>query len=194
MTSRRFLTIVFAAAVVIGTACSSDTSPEPLATLPTVPADQVTVAPTFVDPTVAPVRSNASPLVLDAVVFEGAPVVVLRNAGDEPYALAGHFLCNRPAYMALPDVTIEPGDVIEIDAADLALDPTNGEVGVYTSSSYDDPSAMLRYVQWGEAEHGRTATAVAAGLWPSGEAIGNGGASLFATSDDAISVSGWAVG
>ncbi len=194
MISRRFATAFLSVAILLGASCSSDGSAEPAATLPTVPADQVTVAPTFVDPTVAPVRSDASPLVLDAVVFEGAPMVVLRNAGDEPYDISGHFLCNRPSYMALPDAIIEPGDVLEVDATELALDPANGEVGLYTTSSYDDPDAMLRYVQWGEAEHGRTETAVAAGLWPSGEAIGNGGASLFATSDDPTSAAGWSVG
>ena len=77
------------------------------------------------------------------------------------------------------------------------LDPVSGELGLYAEGDFGNPDAIVAYVEWGKAGHGRTATAVQAGVWPSGGFVPTSdttaliGVSEFpATGPDAWSASG----
>jgi len=113
--------------------------------------------------------------------------VLIENAGSAPASLAGHFLCQRPGYFALPDVEIEPGAVFWVavgDGASLQDTPSvaaggtlggfsqaSGEMGLYDSNSFGDSSSILSYVEWGSAGHGRSSVAIEAGIWVDGEFV-----------------------
>jgi len=121
-----------------------------------------------------------------AVHFGDAPMVIIENVGDETGSLAGHWLCQRPTYGELAAVEVAPGasvavpvgggaitpppgvEVIEISSKIGSFDPTSGEVGLYSSSSFGSADAIVAYVEWGHSGHGRSGTAVAAGIWPEG--------------------------
>ena len=113
----------------------------------------------------------------------------MRNIGSAAASLGGFAVCQRPSYTTLPDVSIEPGEVIWLvtgDPANLSFDPgtapvekvatgtfreSSGEIGLYSSASFGSTDAIVSYVEWGSPGHGRTDTAVGAGIWPDGGAV-----------------------
>ena len=121
-----------------------------------------------------------------SVTFGAGPMVVIYNIGDEGGSLAGHWLCQRPSYAALPEVTLEPGEGIAISlggnvflpppgiqAADDVLNvggfsATSGELALYSSNAFGSSDAIVSYVEWGGADHGRSSVAVGAGIWEAG--------------------------
>lgn len=125
-------------------------------------------------------------------------MIVITNVGDVTGNLAGHFLCQRPAYFAIPDVEVPPGqfvaistggtvfqpppDAITIDqvATIGTLRPGDGEVGLYDSGNFGASTDILSYVEWGSSGHGRSSVAVKAGIWSDG---------FVQTADDSVSIS-----
>ncbi len=181
----RRATVVLAPLLLIAAACGG--SDEPQATTSTPPA--TTAPPETAPPDTAP---QTGTLVIAEIDFTGDRIV-LRNPGDAPYDLTGHWLCNRPTYAPVPDGVVEPGGTIEIAASLAGLSSGGGELGVYTSSDFGDPDAMVRYVAWGAAGRGRQDTAVAAGLWGSEDFVANGGAAMVSTGDDPVGSADWSV-
>lgn len=143
--------------------------------------------------TTAAVAVGGHPLVIASVDFEGG-VIVIRNDGDEPYDLTGHYLCNRPNYSQVPAETIASGGTIEVSAASLGVTSGNGELGVYTSNSFGSADAIVRYVQWGSDSHGRTSVAVSAGVWAAGDWVDNGGVAIQSSGNDPVSAADWSSG
>ena len=112
--------------------------------------------------------------------------VVIQNVGGDAGSIGGLWLCQRPSYYEFPDIVLQPGEsaavsvggdifvpppdsvVIEGIAAIGPFDPASGEVGLYSERAFDSSSAILSYVEWGNSGHGRSATAVSAGIWPDG--------------------------
>jgi hypothetical protein len=191
---RRAIPLVLALTL-FATACSSGSSDDSVVeTSTTVPSSTSSVTPTSVvsDTTTSVVSggSEASPLVIVAVDFETG-VILIRNDGDEDYDLAGHWICNRPTYSELPAEVLAPGTIIEIDTAAIGLDADSGEIALYTSRDFGSADDILRYVQWGTDSHGRTAVAVAGGVWQDGDFVDNQGANIESTGSGPISASDW---
>lgn len=100
---------------------------------------------------------------------------------DSEYSLEGHFVCNFPTYSSIGDLgSVAPGESFTVELAVLGAASGTGEIGVYTSSSFGSSDAMVAYVEWGSAGHGRTDVAVGAGLWSAGDFVDNGNASFRA--------------
>jgi hypothetical protein len=118
--------------------------------------------------------------------------VSLTNFTDVPVTLDGLYLCQSSECFQLPDVAVEGGDTVRVAAGDGAgvdnvvatnatfgeLNPSDGEIALFTSQNLDDPEAIIEYVQWGSTPHGHTAVAVEAGIWP---ATGFGPSADYAT-------------
>ena len=68
-------------------------------------------------------------------------------------------------HIAHGSVLIERGPCPPIAEGGLAQD---GEIGLYNSNSFGSADAIVSYVEWGSSGHGRSATAVEAGIWVSG--------------------------
>ncbi len=136
------------------------------------------------------VDNSGHPLVIVAADFD-AGFVLIRNDGDADVDLSGMWLCNRPNYVPLPDQVLKPGRVAEVDAFDLKLDPSSGELALYTERAFDDPAAIIRYVQWGDDAHGRTSVAVAANVWPAGDFVDNQGKNIQASGSNPLSSADW---
>ena len=136
--------------------------------------------------TSAPAVSSGATFAITMISLGDLGQVVIQNVGDGPGSLGGLWLCQRPSYYEFPDVVLQPGEsaavsvggdglvpppgaiAIEGIAAIGSLDPADGEVGLYQERAFDSPSAILSYVEWGTSGHGRSATAVSAGIWPDG--------------------------
>lgn len=129
-------------------------------------------------------------LALTRVVFEPIPYLLIRNVGGEPINLGDHWLCQRPAYVQLPELTMEGGDTVAIGLGDEAppdlaglvavlqlgpelgfFTPDQGELGLYAAPDFGAPGAIESYVQWGKAGGGRESVAVEAGIWQEGEFV-----------------------
>jgi len=165
--SVRMLSALLALAVVAA-ACgddSSESSDEP-AEEPAATEEPTTSAPT----TTAAIPEGGESiegLQLSAVVFGDGGHATITNTSDADITLDGLWLCNRPAYVALSGA-LAPGDSVDIASSDLGgLRAEGGEVGLYSSSSFDSSDDMVDYVQWGNGG-GRASVAVGAGLWPEG--------------------------
>ena len=191
---RRAIPLVVALTLV-ASACSSGSSDDSAVDTPaTVSSPTSSPTPTSVVPDTttseASAGGEASPLVIVAVDFE-AGLIVIRNDGEGDYDLTGHWICNRPTYSELPGEVLGPGTIIEIDTAAVGLDADSGEIALYKSSEFGSADDILRYVQWGTDSHGRTAVAIAGGVWQVGDFVDNLGANIESTGSDPISASDW---
>lgn len=133
------------------------------------------------------------PVVIAGVDFD-AGVATLRNAGDTDETLTGWWICNRPAYRELPEVTIPAGGTVEVDLTGIATNRDTGELALYTSGSFGNAEDLVAYVHWGAATHGRTGVAVEAGRWTEGDVITNDGQNFSSTADLPTSSADYEVG
>jgi hypothetical protein len=120
---------------------------------------------------------SVTDLAITEVAFDGQ--ITITNLGDGVVSVDGLWLCNRPSYLPLPTAAIAPGESLQISSGDLGLTDSGGEVALYSSDSFGDSSAILDYVAWGSGG-GRGSVAADAGLWPAGETVATGGASISA--------------
>ncbi|MCZ6505529.1 MAG: hypothetical protein O6834_06065, partial [Actinobacteria bacterium] len=150
--------------------------------------------------------------VLTSISFGDGGMIVITNVGDATGNLAGHFLCQRPAYFGIPDVEVAPGqsvaintggsvfqpppDAITIDqiATIGTLSPGDGEVALYNSANFGSSADILSYVEWGSSGHGRSSVAVSAGIWSGFVQTGDDSVALSANTTPATDASHWDVG
>ncbi|MFQ5555207.1 MAG: hypothetical protein ACE5GC_07560 [Acidimicrobiia bacterium] len=210
----RKILLIAAAFALVAAACGDDDDVVATTQAPTTAAPTTTVAATTQAPTTtaatttqattttaatttqaptttgAPAPSGPSPIVIAAIDF-AAGTAELRNVGSADYDLSGHFLCNRPSYAPLPDETVAAGATTTVDLAGLGINAEGGELALYTSASFDDAGAIARYVEWGSAGHGRTSTAIEAGIWGEGDFVDNAGADIASSGDDPVGGGDW---
>lgn len=133
-----------------------------------VGAELYTEPPPAVNPYASAGGPPASRFVLQSVSFGEPASVTITNVGNAAGSLDGYWLCNRPNYMPVPSTTLQAGESVTVSAGPLGIGSADGEVGLYASNRFDDPAAIRSYVEWGAAGHGRSAVAVAAGIWDGG--------------------------
>jgi len=168
------------------TSAAPTATSSPAATTTVTTAAEPTTSTTSAATTEASTDSSGVKVALTIVSLGDLGQVVVQNVGSEAGSLGGYWLCQRPAYYEFPDVELQPGETaavsiggdvfapppgaIAIDGiAEIGpFDPANGEVGLYRFDAFDDPDAIVSYVEWGSSGHGRSATAVSAGIWPDG--------------------------
>ncbi len=169
------------------TSLATTTTSTLAATSSTAAAVESTTTTTSTTTTVAP---GPGELALSRVVFAPVPYVTITNIGNGPAELGAHWLCQRPAYKQLPDLVLEPGDtvaiglgtesppdlveyvaVLEVGRAIGPIDIDGGEIGLYADPFFDSPTALVDYVEWGSAGHGRSDVAILAGIWVEGDFV-----------------------
>jgi hypothetical protein len=178
------LTLIVAACGTEGGTATTDSEPTTTVTPETTTstAGATTSAPAEETTTTTPPVSGAR-FVLTSISLGDGGMVVITNIGDEAGSLAGHFLCQRPSYFAIPDVEVPAGGFVAIStggnafvpppgaitideiAAIGTLKPVDGEVGLYTSALFGSATDIVSYVEWGSSGHGRSSVAVEAGIW-----------------------------
>lgn len=105
--------------------------------------------------------------------------VALTNFTDVSVSTAGLILCQGTDCFELPDSEVVAGETALVAVGDGSglesviatgatlgeLRPSDGEIAIFASENYDDPKAILVYLQWGSTPHELTPVAVEAGLW-----------------------------
>jgi hypothetical protein len=187
----RFIGIVLALGAVVfvlllagvGSAMLTDDPPE--------------VSPYASDATTTTATSGAARFVLSTVAFGDAGYVEITNVGTGAGTLDGHWLCQFPSYGQISG-SLGPGESARFDGAAGGFGDVlaaGGEIGLYTSSGFGDPGAIIAYVEWGKPGHERSGTATDAGVWTADSAVDAAGATLIvAVSDVPTSAEGWATG
>lgn len=214
------------AVILVAAACggSSDTATTLAPTDSTAPAGDTTTT-AAIDPTTtltaettttASAAPSGATFAITQVGLDVLGQVVVQNVGSEPASLAGHWLCQRPSYWEFPDVELQPGEsaavavpgrddifgppsgaiAIEGVASIGSFDPTSGEVGLYSSGDFGSPEAIVSYIEWGNSGHGRSGTAVSAGIWSDGGFVATteGTGAILATQIPPTDPSHWTTG
>lgn len=125
------------------------------------------------------VPAAAPTIVMTSVELNGAAgVVTLRNVSGAPVSLDGYWFCQRPNYHPLPDVTIAPGEELEVrlgsgdDAPGLhfagtalgSFNAAGGEISLYRDQQFGSSESIVAYAAWGSF-NGRSDVAREAGIW-----------------------------
>jgi len=124
---------------------------------------------------------------IEEIVFAGEPYLIIGNRGGGPGSTAGFWICQFPSYFELPPVDLLPGErlavplgtgtipdlvgVVAIADAELPLGTVSsldGELGLYSSNTFNSPGAIVDYLEWGSSGHARSGVAVTAGIWVDG--------------------------
>lgn len=105
--------------------------------------------------------------------------VGLTNFTDVLVSTDGLILCQGSDCFELPDSEVKVGETVLVAVGDGSglegviaknatigeLRASDGELALFSSNNYDDPKAILVYLQWGSTPHELTPVAVEAGLW-----------------------------
>lgn len=109
--------------------------------------------------------------------------VELTNFTDVPVEVGGLHLCQGSDCDELPAALVDPGEAfyvvvdgdpevdgpVLLDNADIGqLRPGDGELALFSRPDFDDPRAIVLYMEWGFAPHPTTELAIDAGLWVDG--------------------------
>ena len=130
--------------------------------------------------------------------------VEIKNIGTSPIDVSAYNLCSSLSYSQLSNLTLvcgdlvlDPGDfvVVDLSTGPLNVDSADGEMGLYKNSAFSSPDGLCSYVEWGSTAHQRSALAVTAGVWSTGEFV-----PAFSAGDalkydgDGISAMDWTTG
>lgn len=110
------------------------------------------------------------------------------NTSNEDISTAGFWLCSEGEYFALDPQPIAARSTILFQLDDLGeLDPSDGELALYSSDAFGDADAIQSYVEWGSTGHQRSELAASAGIWVPGEFVATDGPSTLLTNIDPTS-------
>jgi len=98
--------------------------------------------------------------------------VTLRNYGGTAVDISNYWLCNFPDYKQdMSAVTsLAAGTSIIINAT-VTMNTSEGEMGLYSNTSFGSSVSMLDYMEWGFGGHTRESVAVAKGIWGAGDFV-----------------------
>ena len=106
----RLIVALTVALALIAAACGSDSESSSSVTEPNATSDSTTTTSSSASSAPAASSSGVEVIAVDFV----AGIATVANNGSEAVDLAGHQLCNRPTYVALPNQALGPGETIEM--------------------------------------------------------------------------------
>ena len=106
------------------------------------------------------------PFHISRVVFGPDGFGEITNGSDVGADPAGLQLCQFPAYPHVSVGLVQPGGSVRVAAGELGgLSSDGGELALYVNPSFEDPAAVVSYVQWGSVGHKREQPAIAGDVW-----------------------------
>lgn len=122
--------------------------------------------------------------------------ITITNNGDADVDPNGLIVCNFPDYapVAGAPTALGPGESTVVDLASIGIpaNASSGEMGLYLTSEFTDPNALVSYVEWGSAGHTRASVAMAAGIWDGAAVDVGDGSAITTTSDSPTAGADWA--
>ena len=119
-------------------------------------------------------RTINAQIVINEILPDGT--VEIKNLGSETVDVSGIILCNFPAYQTIGNSTLDcgtnllgAGEILAVN--NFVVAASQGEMGLYTATPYSDPNNIIDYVEWGNTGHQRSAVAVEAGIWSTGDFV-----------------------
>lgn len=92
--------------------------------------------------------------------------IILTNGGGKDLRTENVWIYQDGEAFMLNIFTIEPRATILFSVRDLdGVDPSGGEIALFSSDSFNDEDALLDYVAWGSSRHHLIDTGVVAGTW-----------------------------
>lgn len=92
--------------------------------------------------------------------------IILTNAGGTELRTEDVWIYQDGDAFMLNIFTIDPRATILFSVRDLdGVDPSGGEIALFSSDSFSDEDALLDYVAWGSSRHHLIDTGVIAGTW-----------------------------
>ena len=117
----------------------------------------------------------AGQIVINEILPNGT--VEVKNIGSETVDISSYWLCDFPTYEQFADLNIICGSTMLEAGAIMAIDNFNtingadGEMAIYTNSSFGSPTGLIDYVEWGFTGHQRSGVAAEAGVWAEGDFV-----------------------
>ena len=121
------------------------------------------------------VGQASSQIVINEILPDGT--VELKNIGTSMVDVSGYILCDFPTYQSIANSSLDCGSMMMMPGSLLAVNNFNtlngqdGELGLYTSSNFSNPNAIIDYVEWGSSGHQRSSVAIAAQIWTMGDFV-----------------------
>lgn len=106
----------------------------------------------------------------------GARTIQVTNHGTAAVDPNGVIVCSFPVYAPIAGAAmLAPGESVTVDLAAIGvpIGADDGELGLYLNSEFEDPTAIVSYVEWGSPDHPRSSVAQAAEV--GGAAVWTGG-------------------
>ena len=106
-----------------------------------------------------------------------AGTYTFENFGDASADISGYRLCSKFNYSGgLSTLTLVSGSLDLAAGAQVTISgfgtDESADLGLYLASGgFDDPDAMVDFVQWGSAGNGRESVAMTKGIWTAGDFI-----------------------
>lgn len=118
------------------------------------------------------VNINVTSQVRIVKIDPAANEVHIRNYGASAVDISTYWLCNFPSYSQdMTTITsLAPNTTVTVNTA-LPMNISDGEMGLYFSTSFTSTTALLDYMEWGSGGHTRESIAVAKGIWGTNEFV-----------------------
>lgn len=92
--------------------------------------------------------------------------IILTNAGTDTLRTEGLWVYQDGEVSQFNIFFIEPRTEVLFSVRDVGgLDAAGGEIALYSSDSFSDPTALIEYVAWGSSGHSRIDVAIDGGRW-----------------------------
>lgn len=151
----------------------------------------------------APADSSAQVVISEVgydVLFAGETKwVELHNTGTSEVDVSSLILCHWPVYSRLDQagllsgsLDLQPGAYVVLSWS--AIGVGDGEIGLYVDDSFESPSSMIDYMEYGSSGHVRSSVATSAGLWAAGQQVpaANAGETLAVVNPSGSFAAKWA--
>ena len=98
----------------------------------------------------------------------------IRDRSTSTVDISNFYLCSRPSYIQLNNLTVECGQLnlapgASVTVSGFSINNAGDELGVYNNSTFGSPAGLFDYVIFGNRQGpSRETVAVSAGLWTLG--------------------------
>ncbi|MGH1365068.1 MAG: hypothetical protein ACRBF0_16010 [Calditrichia bacterium] len=114
---------------------------------------------------------------INEISYTGAEdIIELKNYGSEAVDVSNFFMCSLFSYTRVGELqimsgsfTIPAGGILLV--CGFELNDFVADLALYSSNAFEDPDAMLDFLQYGTFGNGRESVAIAKGIWPANDFI-----------------------